>query len=1123
MEEQLTFGAWIKIRRKQRGLIQSELADLTSCSLGTIRKIEQNERRPSKQLAELMLSALDIPTELQQDFVAFARSDGRYYTVPDTLIHFLNQPASYLKSGYVKTDLEVRHLDETLSIDLASQALESRFKQLVAQSTLPYFLDGKTVQQRIDPLPFVARDMELQRLQAHLTQAQLGQGQLIFVQGEAGSGKTSLVERFAKEARNGRADLFVVRGTCDVYTGVGDPYLPFISILSNLLGDVGAEWMIGLFSDAVAKQFWHLIPFTVRQIIDHAADLIDLFVPRSYVEQQLAAYAHAHPEVYHNCFSLFDALQRVQNWTNVAQNRIFWSFGKLLEKISETHTLVIILDDLHWADLSSIGLLSYLSHNMAHLPLMIIGTFRPEDVSLTTQGDIHPFKRFLDEASRRWGDVFLDLDQPAERNSFVDAFIDSSANRLDRQFRHQLNHLTGGHPLFTVEVLHELEEIGVLQRSAAGELYQVESSWTSLPRRVEGMIAKRFERLNEHLLEMVTVASVIGERFSAEVLALALNVSLGSLIRQLSQLERKHRLLRYDGLQSKGGKSLSSYLFHHNLFQKYLYDQLNKSERRIYHQTVAESVETLFGDGETQHDFPLVDLVRHFKEAEQPLKTTRYLLQAGQRALRLIAYQEAIGHFEHGLDLHRSLDESVATLELGYELNYNSALAYWNGGKLNEALAAYQQAADLAEKLNDSNALAKAAIALQDLHFRCNFELELPQKYVLKALNLMGDDVTPLRVGLLAQRLVYETLRANRKEFGAYMEKLDSLIDTARSLDDLILLKDIFYIPGWIDRRPERLEWRMKIGWEFLELAQHIGSYQTCFDAYSLLLYDAITAGDLKLSKEIQLTMLELAERSQISFKFATNLLAKVMFATLHGQFEEAERGAIEAVHLIDELGFGQKNGVFGMQMFFIRWQQDRLHEIEPLMTLLMNQIPEMGVWKPGLMLLNVTLGNRTSAEKLFDQIIEETLPLSISDSMSSTLLAFLSEGCIGLDRIDMAPLIYEALLPYREYTLILGAINVCLGAASRYLGCLASMNQAWDVAVSHFEHALQLNREMEAWPWLAQTKYQYARMLLQQSLSNSPQTAKGLLEEALQTAGSLKMLGLQRDIVNLNNQYKLR
>ena len=304
------------------------------------------------------------------------------------------------------------------------------------------------------------------------------------------------------------------------------------------------------------------------------------------------------------------------------------------------------------------GLLFHLGRNLGEARVLLVGTYRPAEVALGRNGERHPLEKVLAEFKRYFGDLTVDLGAATddERRLLVDEILDSEPHRLSNAFREAIYRHTYGHPLFTVELLRALRERGDLVADRDGMWVEAPSlSWGELPARVEGVIEERIGRLDGELHDTLAVASVEGEEFTAEVVAAVDGAEARHVVRRLGrELENRHRLVRSGGLRRLGnGVRLSLFSFQHNLFQRYLYDELNESERAYLHEDVGTALEQLCG---ADTDVYAVQLARHFVVAGDSARASIYLRRAGQLALARYAYEEAVIHLTTALELTASSD-----------------------------------------------------------------------------------------------------------------------------------------------------------------------------------------------------------------------------------------------------------------------------------------------------------------------------------------------------------------------------------------------------------------------------------------------------------------------------------
>jgi tetratricopeptide (TPR) repeat protein len=325
----------------------------------------------------------------------------------------------------------------------------------------------------------------------------------------------------------------------------------------------------------------------------------------------------------------------------------------------------------------------------------------------------------IHEAERYYGDVSVDLSPGRETRGreFVDALLDAEPNQLGADFRRTLFRLTGGHPLFTVELLRALQLRGDLIQDDLGRWVEgPDLDWTALPARIEGVIEERIGRLDEELRQTLSAASVQGRDFMAEVLAWALGRDERLLVRRLSsEVDRQHNLVRAGEVRRIGRQRLSRYHFVHNLYQRYLYDQLDPAERAYLHEDVGTALETLYG---AQAGEAAAQLARHFQEAGIADKAIAYHLKAARQAARSSAYEEMIAHLNQGLGLLRS-DTGIrekARYELTLQAALGSALVATQGWASPEAERAYARAGKLAQQLGEDRALSNALYGLAAMY-----------------------------------------------------------------------------------------------------------------------------------------------------------------------------------------------------------------------------------------------------------------------------------------------------------------------------------------------------------------------------------------------------------------------
>lgn len=550
------------------------------------------------------------------------------------------------------------------------------------------------VRQRISATPFVGRVHELERLDAYLAAALEGQGQVVFITGEAGSGKTTLLTAFAQRALMAHPNLLVVNSSGNAYTGLGEPYWLFIEILRQV--STGGENTTVLTSMQAQR----------------LKTVCTLLFP---------GLAKALP---HLEYLTSRGQQRPDNTSEIESAGVLDPITQAFQAITTQHPLAILLDDLQWADQNSLNLLFHLCRQLPRQRMLILGAFRPDvfkqgyaPLTYLHEQEVerrHPLTTLVNELQRQRGNIRIDLTQ-AEGRAFIAALVDSEPNHLGTGFRETLYHHTGGHALFTTELLLGMQARGDLVRDAQGYWVEGEQiAWNALPARVEAVIAERVGQLLPALQAILALASVEGEEFTVQVMARVHNLPETEISRLLSaELTRRQHLVVPLGVYAVGTHNLARYRFRHLLFQRYLYNQLDPVERAQTHLAVARALESLYSAHVAEISLPLA---RHFELGGEYHKAITYLLTAGQRAIRLAASEEALRLLAHGLALLNRLEPTPERAQQEADLQLTLGVALLSKGwSAPERAQAFQRAYELCWRAGAPEQLTRSLLMLADI------------------------------------------------------------------------------------------------------------------------------------------------------------------------------------------------------------------------------------------------------------------------------------------------------------------------------------------------------------------------------------------------------------------------
>lgn len=514
----------------------------------------------------------------------------------------------------------------------------------------------------IEERVFVVRGREEQfdQLQERLKRVLAGQPQVVFVTGDAGIGKTALVREFSRRAQEANDKIVVAWGQCSAQLGLGDPYLPFKEILALLTGDVQGVLAGRALTAENASRLKRLIGHAGEALVELGPDLVGALIPGAGVLARASAFLAKK-------VGWLKVLERLVEKARLPEDfkaeQLFEQFTRVLTRLTKHAPVILVLDDLHWADAGTLELLFYLTRRMqeaGELQLMIIGTYRLADVRLGREGRRHPLERVINEVRRYWRAIEIDLTRtvggPTGR-AFVDAFLDTESNCLDEDFRALVFRRTQGHPLFTVELLRALQERGVLTKDTLGRWFAAHPvTLEELPDKIQAVVEERIGRLESDLEEVLICACVEGQLFTAEVIAEVQQRNKLWLVKRLDEdLERRHRLIIAEEGETLNGQRLHRYKFRHALFQQFLYQRLSPMQVEHLHAAVGIALEKLYMERTSD---VAGELARHFDLARQASKATVYYLQAADRAREVSANEDALRLYSRGLALLEAADDA---------------------------------------------------------------------------------------------------------------------------------------------------------------------------------------------------------------------------------------------------------------------------------------------------------------------------------------------------------------------------------------------------------------------------------------------------------------------------------
>ena len=546
------------------------------------------------------------------------------------------------------------------------------------------------------PKGFVGRDAELARLDGALGRALEGKRQIVFVTGEAGAGKTTLVETFLGRIRTD--SILVARGQCVEHRGTGEPYMPLLDAIGRLCRDTrhGAQ--------------------TIETLRREAPGWL-LQMPSLVSDDEAAALAVRSP----------------------AGDRMLRELAMFIERVTEAMPLVVLVEDLHWSDSATLEAIDLLARHPHPARLLVIGTFRPSDVRASR----HPVYAAAQELRARSQCEIVELPLLATRE-----IADYLEQRMPHaEFTSELATLlharTSGNPLFVGNLVSSWTTRGFIREENG--TWTLEEPMTSLetdvPATLQQLIEKQVAELDDEDQRMLETASVIGREFSIAFLASTIVGDEEDLERRCESLARMGRFVGAAGTQQWGdGTFTSRFAFTHDLYVDVLYDRIPEARRARVHHHAGQVLERAWNGRERER---AAELALHFSRARDRARAIRYLELAGEQAMQRSAYREAVLHFtaalEHLPEIPRSAARDADEVRLRARLA--PALIATRGYSNREAEKNYRCAADLARALGDATTLSQVLYGMA-IMFEYRGDCRKAEEIALERLALDGESST---------------------------------------------------------------------------------------------------------------------------------------------------------------------------------------------------------------------------------------------------------------------------------------------------------------------------------------------------------------------------------------------
>jgi tetratricopeptide (TPR) repeat protein len=485
----------------------------------------------------------------------------------------------------------------------------------------------------------------------HLDSALSGKGTTVFICGEAGVGKTRLVNEFLSFAKKKGIKTF--SGWCLGEAAV--PYLPFMEAFNTYVSTIRDKKTKSAMTNQLGITGWLKGPQLSRE-------------PK-------AREPFLTPEI--------------------ERDRTFEVVAEVLLQLSTEEPLILFLDDLHWADHLSLALLHYLSRKCKNSRLLIIGTYRTEELVRTTDERLHPLEETMFSMSREDLLTKMELNR-LKRNDFPELLRSIFRSSFDEEFVEKLYRETEGNPLFALETLNFLAEEDFLSEREGRWILMSPTEKIGIPSKVHEVIIRRIARLKRGERKLLDLAAVCGHSFKPETLSRTLALDIADVLERLIEIQQRHKLIRSID---------STFEFTHQKIREVIYENLQGELRRVYHLKTASCLEQVLA--EKISDGYFADIALHYVEGGAPEKAFEYLVKLGEKAVNIYANVQAIEYLSKALEAAQKTT-SLATNENLAEIYKLRGIAWRHQDEKIKARNDFNLMLQNATNISDESMIAEA-------------------------------------------------------------------------------------------------------------------------------------------------------------------------------------------------------------------------------------------------------------------------------------------------------------------------------------------------------------------------------------------------------------------------------
>lgn len=529
---------------------------------------------------------------------------------------------------------------------------------------------------------FVDREEELEDIKQHLEESIKGSGRTLFIVGEAGIGKSRLIAEIGVYAAS--RNVMALRGRC-LYEENMEPYLPFIDAFGKYISGRrrDTEWEEGKEVQTPDDYF----SMGLVGIAGGTASSQDLMeqpyeTTEGLVPMGLLPLGEEDAE-------LSSKIRKIN--LQQERTRLFEALSQLVVDISERQPLLLVLEDLQWADDGSLKLLHYLARNIQNSRVMICGAYRPEDIE-SSKGESHPLSKTLRRMrpEKLFYEIMLDRFDEGSTALMIESML--KKQDIPEAFTRKLYEESEGNPFFIEEVVRSLVNEGLIDVKDYSWKLKFDPSRIHIPGTIRDVIGRRIDRLDGGTKAVLGYASVIGNRFTFEALHSISDVSEEELIDSIDALIAAN-IIHEDPTSRE-----ERYRFDHTQIREVIYNGMSRSRRRLMHKKIGYIIENI---NKNRLDEVVYNLAHHFYEGKDTEKTLTYAIKAGEKATKAFAPEDALSYYSMALEALERLEETKENKEKRIDLLKKLGEISFNLSEWGLALEFYKRAVNLCDEIED--------------------------------------------------------------------------------------------------------------------------------------------------------------------------------------------------------------------------------------------------------------------------------------------------------------------------------------------------------------------------------------------------------------------------------------